>query len=103
MTQISFAIPPVTQSDRQFRWQLTVNTAFASGSLTAALLNLGVLIALSLARSALSRFVTAPRRPGHVNSCKHDRDSVVRPLNNGAPIRERMSFQANEGCQSNQI
>jgi hypothetical protein len=56
MTQISFAIRPVPQSDRQFRWQMAITTAFASGSLTTALFNLGVLIALSLARSALSRF-----------------------------------------------
>jgi hypothetical protein len=98
MTQISLPIRPVPQFDRQFRWQLTVNTAFASGSLTAALLNLGSLIAISLARSVLSRFAAARRRPGHVNSCKHDRDPEVRPLNNGAPIRERMSVQADEGC-----
>jgi len=103
MPQISFPIRPVLQSDRQFRWQLTVNTAFASGSLTAALMNLGVLIALSLARSALSRFATARRRPGHVNSCKHDRDSVVRRLNNGAPICERMSFRTDEGRPTNKI
>lgn len=56
MTQISFAIRPVPQSDWQFRWQMAINTAFASGSLTTALFNLGVLIALSLVRSALSQF-----------------------------------------------
>lgn len=103
MFQISFPIRPVPQSDRQLRWQMTVNTAFASGSLTAALLNLGVLIALSLARSALSRFATARRRLGHVNNCKPDRDPMIRRLNNGVPISERSSLQANEGCKTNQI
>jgi len=62
MTQISFAIRPAPQSDWQFRWQMPINTAFASGSLTTAFFNLGVLIALSLARSALSRFATARLR-----------------------------------------
>lgn len=103
MSQNSFAIRPVSQSDRQFRWQLAVNTAFASGSLTAALVNFGVLIALSLVRSALSRFATARRRPGHGGSCKHDRDPVAGRLNNGVQIRERMSFQAGGGCKPNQI
>ncbi len=59
MNQISFAIPPAPQSDWLFRWQMAINTAFASGSLTTALFNLGVLIALSLVRSALSRFAPA--------------------------------------------
>jgi len=86
MSQISFAIRPAPQSDWQFRWQVTINTAFASGSLTSALLNLGVLIVLSLARSALSRLATARHRLGHVNSYKQDHDPVVRRLNNGAPI-----------------
>ena len=61
MSQISFVIRPVLRSDRQLHWQMTVNTAFAGGSLTAALLNLGALIAFSFARSALSRFATARR------------------------------------------
>jgi hypothetical protein len=86
MSQISFAIRPAPQSDWQFRWQVTINTAFASGSLTTAVLNLGVLIALSLARSAFSRLATARHRLGHVNSYKQDHDPVVRRLNNGAPI-----------------
>ncbi len=86
MSHISLVIPPATQSDRQFRWQLAVNTAFASGSLTTALLNLGVLIVLSLARSAFSRLATARHRLGHVNSYIQDHDPVVRRLNNGAPI-----------------
>lgn len=64
MSQIDFAIRPVLRSDWQLHWQLTVNTAFAGGSLTAALLNLGALIAFSLARSALSRFATARRVGG---------------------------------------
>lgn len=61
MSQISFALRPVIRSDRQLHWQVTVNTAFAGGSLTAALLNLGALIAFSLVRSAFSRFATARR------------------------------------------
>ncbi len=103
MSQISFAIPPVTQSEWQFRWQLTVNTAFASGSLTAALLNLGVLISLSLTRSALSRLATERRWWEHVNSGQQYRDPLIRRLINGSPISEPLSFQHDEGCQTNQI
>lgn len=61
MSQINFAIRPALRSDRQLHLQMTVSTAFASGSLTAALLNLAAFIAFSLARSALSRFATARR------------------------------------------
>lgn len=59
MSQLNFAIRHSRQTERLLRWQVTVNTAFAGGSLIAALLNLGALIAFSLARSAISRFVTA--------------------------------------------
>ena len=59
MSQISFAIRHSRQTERLLRLQVTVNTAFAGGSLIAALLNLGALIAISLARSAISRFATA--------------------------------------------
>ena len=59
MSQINFAIRHSRQTERLLRLQVTVNTAFAGGSLIAALLNLGALIAISLARSAISRFATA--------------------------------------------
>lgn len=59
MSQVNFAIRHSRQTERLLRLQVTVNTAFAGGSLIAALLNLGALIAVSLARSAISRFVTA--------------------------------------------
>jgi hypothetical protein len=45
---------PIAASAWLLRWQLTVSAAFAGGSLTAALLNLATLIALSLVRSALA-------------------------------------------------
>ena len=61
MSQLNFAVRHSRQTERLLRWQVTVNTAFAGGSLTAALLNLGALIAFSFARSALSRFATARR------------------------------------------
>lgn len=59
MSQINFAIRHSGQTERLLRWQVTVNTAFAGGSLIAALLNLGALIAFWLARSAISRFAMA--------------------------------------------
>lgn len=59
MSQINFAIRHSRQTERLLRLQVTVNTAFAGGSLIAALLNLGALIAISLARSAISHFATA--------------------------------------------
>lgn len=61
MSQLTLAIRHVPQSERLLRWQVTVNAAFVGGSLTAAMLNLGALIAFSIARSALSRFTTARR------------------------------------------
>jgi hypothetical protein len=60
MSQITLAIRHAPQSERLLHWQMTVNAAFAGGTLTAALLNLGALIAFSLTRSVLSRFATAP-------------------------------------------
>lgn len=59
MSQITLAIRHAPQSERLFRWQVSVNTAFAGGSLAGALLNLGALIALSIARSVLSRLARA--------------------------------------------
>ena len=52
MSQLNFAVRHSRQTERLLRWQVTVNTAFAGGSLIAALLNLGALI-------AISRFATA--------------------------------------------
>lgn len=52
MPHIQFAMHPVLPPHQQLHWQLTVNTAFAGGSLAAALLNLGALVAFALARSA---------------------------------------------------
>lgn len=53
MSQITLAIRHAPQPDRLLRWQVTVNGAFAGGSLTAALFQLAALIALSLVRSAV--------------------------------------------------
>ena len=64
MTQISFAIRPVLRPDRQLHWQMTISAAFAGGSLTAALLNLGALFAFSIAHSALLRFASARKQGG---------------------------------------
>jgi hypothetical protein len=61
MSQITLAIRHAPQSERLLRWQVTVNGAFAGGSLTAALFQLGALIALSIVRSAVLQVVT-PRR-----------------------------------------
>ena len=41
MSQITLVIRQVPQSEQFFRWQATAIAAFAGGSLTAALLNLG--------------------------------------------------------------
>lgn len=46
---------PIAPSAGMLRWQLTVNAAFAGGSLTAALLNLATLVMLPLMRSALTQ------------------------------------------------
>jgi hypothetical protein len=63
MFQVTQAIRIAPQSGRLYRWQVTVNAAFASGSVTAALLNLGALIAFSIAQSALLQ-IAAGRHAG---------------------------------------
>lgn len=65
MSQITFAIRHALHSEWLFRWQATVIAAFAGGSLTAALLNLGALMALSVARSTLSQVAIARRWADH--------------------------------------
>lgn len=65
MSQITFAIRHAPHSEWLFRWQATVIAAFAGGSLTAALLNLGALMALSVARSTLSQVAIARRWADH--------------------------------------
>jgi hypothetical protein len=65
MSQINLALRRTQQSDRFFRWQATVIAAFAGGSLTAGLINLGALIALCVTRSALSRAGLARRWGEH--------------------------------------
>lgn len=65
MSQLTLAIRHTPQSERLFRLQVTVNAAFASGSLNAALLNLGALLAYSLARAALSRLAPAQNLEDH--------------------------------------
>jgi hypothetical protein len=55
MSQITLAFRQVPQSERFFRWQATVLAAFAGGSLTAALLNLGAVMALATAKAAFGR------------------------------------------------
>ena len=62
MTQITRALRKVPQSERFFHWQATVAAAFAGGSLTAALLNLGAAMALSFARAALGHTAAAGER-----------------------------------------
>jgi len=62
MSQITLALRQVPQSERFFRWQATVIAAFAGGSLTAALLNLGAAMALSFARAALGHTAAACKR-----------------------------------------
>ena len=51
--------------EQLLRWQMTVNAAFAGGSVTAALINLGALIAVSMARSALSQLALARSPAGY--------------------------------------
>lgn len=65
MTRIALSLGHVRQSPRLFRWQATVISAFAGGSLTAALLNLGGVVAIALARSAQSRLMKAGGRADH--------------------------------------
>ena len=65
MTRIALSLGHVRQSPRLFRWQATVIAAFASGSLTAAMLNLGGVVAIALARSAQARLINAGIRANH--------------------------------------
>ena len=62
MSQITLVIPQVPQSEQFFRWQATAIAAFAGGSLTAALLNLGSALALAVARTALGHANPALKR-----------------------------------------
>jgi hypothetical protein len=62
MSQITFAIRHAPHSEWLFRWQATVIAAFASGSLAAALLNLGAAVALAVTRSTFSQVSAARRR-----------------------------------------
>ncbi|WDA40998.1 hypothetical protein [Erythrobacter sp. BLCC-B19] len=55
MSQITLALRQLPQSERFFRWQATVLAAFSGGSLTAALLNLGAVVALATAKAAFGR------------------------------------------------
>jgi len=65
MSQITLAIRHAPQSERLFRWQAAVITAFAGGSLTAGLFNLGALLALWVARSSLTQVANARRWADH--------------------------------------
>jgi hypothetical protein len=65
MSQITLAFRHAPHSERFFRWQATVIAAFAGGSLTAALLNLGAAVALALTRSTLSQVSAARRWADH--------------------------------------
>lgn len=62
MSRITLAIRLASQAELLLRWQVHVNAAFAGGSLIAALLNLGALVALSLARSGLAQRATDRRK-----------------------------------------
>lgn len=55
MSKIGLSLPGAPISDRLFNWQFTVNAAFAGGSMTAAVLNLVVVVAYSLARGLFLR------------------------------------------------
>lgn len=59
MSQIILTIRQAPRSEPMLRWQMAFNAAFAGGSLGAAVINLGAMIALSIARSVLSRLPTA--------------------------------------------
>ena len=65
MAQITLALRQLPQSERFFRWQATVLAAFAGGSLTAALLNLGAAIALATVKAALGCANPLRERTGH--------------------------------------
>ena len=56
MLQLRSAIAAAPQSAWFHRGQATINAALISGSLTAAFMNLGALVALSLAQSVQARF-----------------------------------------------
>ena len=62
MSQITLAIRHAPHSEWLFRWQATVIAAFAGGSLTAALLNLGAVVALAVTRSTLAQVSAARGR-----------------------------------------
>ncbi|MBA4046706.1 MAG: hypothetical protein C0471_20190 [Erythrobacter sp.] len=62
MSQITLALRQAPQSERFFRWQSTVIAAFAGASLTAALLNLGAVMAFALVRAALGRAKPATKQ-----------------------------------------
>ena len=62
MSHITLAIRHAPQSERLFRWQATIIAAFAGGSLTAALLNLGAAVALAVTRSTFSHVSAARGR-----------------------------------------
>lgn len=65
MSQIILAIRHAPLTERLFRWQAAVIVAFAGGSRTAALFNIGALMAFSIARSALSHVAITRRRAEH--------------------------------------
>lgn len=65
MSQITFALRRVPRSEPFMRWQATIVVAFASGSLTSALANLGAALLLALARKVLAQAMPAPVRTAH--------------------------------------
>ncbi len=65
MSQINFTIRAAPQSQWLLRWQARVIAAFAAGSLFTALFTIGALMAVSVARSALSHFAAARRWADH--------------------------------------
>lgn len=60
MSKIALSLPGAPISDRLFNWQFTVNAAFAGGSMTAAVLNMAVVAAYSLARGLFLRERASP-------------------------------------------
>jgi hypothetical protein len=65
MSRIALSIGHVRHSPLLFRWQATVISAFAGGSLTAAMLNLAGVVAIAFARSAQSRLTNVGSRSDH--------------------------------------
>jgi hypothetical protein len=61
MSQITLAIRRAPKSERLFRWQAAVVAAFAGGSLTARMFNIGALMALLIARFTLLQIANARR------------------------------------------